>query len=230
MPLVGAVGWLPLFFSRLSVSSDPLHESSHSGIQDEGALPICVSVFSRQRRLVQESSESLCLELLSWHFYIYSNWQRRSWGQGQPTLVGQGNVSSLGGWGGETEYLQDCKSLSQGICLGPSLCVRSHLTESRGRLNSIRPLFTQAMAMGPENGLLLNLAFGSGIVWGEAGCQQGCAQALTTTAALRSCCICASTCDMAKTCSPAPSPPGAVPGQFQVSELMVNQVSLSSWM
>lgn len=83
MPLVGAVGWLPLFFSRLSVSSDPLHESSHSGIQDEGALPICVSVFSRQRRLVQESSESLCLELLSWHFYIYSNWQRRSWGQGQ---------------------------------------------------------------------------------------------------------------------------------------------------
>lgn len=83
MPLVGAVGWLPLFFSRLSVSSDPLHESSHSGIQDEGALPICVSVFSRQRKLVQESSESLCLELLSWHFYIYSNWQRRSWGQGQ---------------------------------------------------------------------------------------------------------------------------------------------------
>lgn len=83
MPLVGAVGWLLLFFFRLSVSSDLLHESSHSRIQDEGVLPIWVSVFSWQRRLVQESSESCCLEPLSWHFYIYSNCQRRSWGQGQ---------------------------------------------------------------------------------------------------------------------------------------------------
>lgn len=64
-------------------------------------------------------------------------------------------------------------------------------------MNSVKALFTQAVNMWSENGLLPNLALGSGIVWREVACQEGCAGVLPTSVAFSSCCICASTCDMA---------------------------------
>lgn len=82
-------------------------------------------------------------------------------------------------------------------------------------MNSVKPLFTQAVNVWSENGLLPNLALGSGILWREVARQEGCAGVLPAPVAFSSCCICASACDMAA----VPDPPlqlSALRWQFQV--------------
>lgn len=118
----------------------------------------------------------------------------------KPTSVGQVSISSHGGWGGETEYLQGNNRVHLKGYAWDHGCVYNVIWLDRGEwLNSVKPLFTQAVGTWSENGLLLHLALGSGIVWREAGCWEGCVQVLPTTIALRSCCIRASTCDVAVT-------------------------------
>ena len=80
-----------------------------------------------------------------------------------------------------------------------------------------------------ENGLLWNLALGFGIVWMSGWMSGGLCLLLPTAVALRSYCICGSTCDMAVTSLTYPSALSflmAVPG---LCELMLNQCLLRSW-
>lgn len=74
---------------------------------------------------MQESSESLCVELLSWHFYVHSNGQRISWVQGYTSLKSRAVYPPMGDGEGRQSI---CRTIRVPLkrYVWDHICVYSH--------------------------------------------------------------------------------------------------------